>query len=774
MDKLPKYEPHLFTEADLPPDVLDVEIRNALGTYEGWRDTNADLIAEHVNDMTAALDATARGSGTIRKLGTLAGHFANGSATQENEFIEYFGLQNLGEKPEPHSVQLLRGRLHEARRQHYPHSADALDKSFGVLQEFVPELKGLPEMDWLENRVRYLRTILPEDVIRAGGLGKTMRIIIGVLTVAAYDIADEPIAVRQEHLQRVVSGAYAWGATYALIDDTLQSRASTSISDQEKDRYNEAILYSLTTGEASDLADSVNHPVGAELDQVYKSLLQDYPFQEYRHLYHSIESMYRAQQREMQLTPETVAAAGGTRSMYPDMAIKAGMTRVVANILGRRSVSTDHYTTFLNGVFATQLKDDLEDHVPDKLAGDYTPFTLPYTPELDNQGPLYDLFAYDAFLRHIIWRKHPEVSPRLLRFTQSEVAPYLALNKEQAPDILSTWPHTEEIARYIAHATDMTLRQAHHVLPFDMRLEETMRRTLSDRDQTAVDPRTFLSDRLAYINRVVGSAIDTNSFLGEVATYALEAGGKRVRPGLTLMLAESLGVPYDHVEPLLQASELFHTSSLVFDDLPAQDNSGLRRGKLTTHVAYPEWGAQLAGIAMLSRAYGVFPKLVEHFPPERVNEVVHYIDSALGFEGISRGQALDLAQSSQELMTPDDILEMYRLKTSVALEASLVPLMILLGRSNEEIKYISEYARYAGIVFQIKDDLLDMYASTEQAGKDTQHDTGKANIARNYGPDEAERLIRENLVAATACLEKLHFNTRLLEGILHYFANRTK
>lgn len=771
------YEPHIFTQADLEPGILDGEIRGSLRVFEDWRDSNPGLIAEHIGDMTAILDTTAEQYGTAQRLGRLivpplTHRFQN---TQEREFVEYFGLQNLGEELQPETTNFLHARLHDARRVHYRQRKDPLETSFDVLGNLIPELQGLPEMDWLEDRVKYLRTILPEDVVQEGGLGKTMRIIMGVLTVASYDTADEPLAVRREHLRHVVSGAYAWGSTYALVDDALQSRASKSIKPRDKDRYNEAILHSLTTGESSDLAGLVDHPIGAELDLVYDSLLDNYPFSTYRHLYHSIEAIYRAQQREIQeLTPESVVAGGGLRSMYPDMIIKAGMTRVVANILGRRNVGTENYTTFLNSIFGTQLKDDFEDHVPDKLGGDYTPFTLAYDPESDAPGPLYDMFAYDAFIRHVVWGKHPNTAQRLLRFTPSEFAPYLARNKDHGQDILQTWPHTEEIAEFIGHATSMTSRQAHHVLPFDMRLEETMRTSLSERDQTTVDPRTFLSDKLSYINSVVGSSIGNDGYLGEIASYALEAGGKRVRPGLALMLAEGLGVPYEHIEPLLRAAELFHTSSLIFDDLPAQDDSGFRRDRPTAHVAYPEWGAQLTGISMMSRAYGLYANLTKNFPAERVSEAVAYIDSSLGFKGLCRGQAMDLKQAEQESVSLPDILEMYHYKTSVALEASMVPLMILLGRGDEEIRHIKDYAYHAGIVFQIKDDLLDMVGSREQTGKDTQHDAGKANVARNYGADIAEQLINEHLASAVTSLEQLPFNTQLLNGVLHYFANRKK
>lgn len=774
----PTLEPHPFKQTDLQPGLLAQGVDRALQTFEVWRDNNPNLIAEHIDDLTYAIHTTANAHTLPRRMGRLVLPLLRHrfDAAAEQEFVEYFGLHNLGEVIAPEHVEFLRARIHAARETFSTKAArqDFLGASLGVVKQFAPELQGLPEMDWLEERIRHLRTILPEAVIVQGGLGKVMRTIMGVVTIATYDVADESSKARHSHLRQVIPGAYALGATYALIDDALQSSAGGSIKSASKTKYHHALTHSFATGEDIDISNLPDHPISDELHLLYKELLASYPFQPYRHLYHAIEAMYHAQYRNAHLTPEIAAAQGGRRAMYGDMAIKASMTRVVANILARRAVGDSNYTKFLNSVLGSQLKDDFEDQIPDALENNCTIFTMPYDPEASEPNPLYDIFAFDAYVRHRVWGAHPDAASRLIRFGPSEIGPYLANHKEHGAHILRKFPHTAEIARFVTRATCMTEEQARKVLPLDMALESVMRRNLGQREQTGIDPLTFLTDRLEYINNIVGAAVNSHSLLGEIASYSLDAGGKRLRPGLTLMLAEGLGIPYEHVEPLLQTAELFHTSSLVFDDLPAQDRAALRRGKPTTHIAYTEWGAQLAGISMISRGFGVLTQLTRHFPAKRVSEVVRYADSSLGFEGLCKGQAMDLQDPYGKDTSLADILKMYQLKTSVAMEASLVPLMMLAGRGQQEIDHIKDYAYHAGIVFQIKDDILDMTARTEQIGKDAQNDKGKTNIVRTLGMELAERIMDKHLQAALGSLEHLPFNTDLLKGVVRYFIKRNK
>lgn len=775
--------PYPFRQNGLDSDVLRHGMAYALQAFELWRNSNAPTIANHVDELTGTLDEVAVSYSWQRRLGRLVipktrGEFEDDT---ERQWIRYFGLHNLGEALDGESVDYLQVRLHhareivDARRTRRDAKRDMLGTVFRSVEELAPELQGLAEMDWLKQRVDRLRWILPDNVMEAGGMGKVMRTIMGVLAITVYDVRDEPSAARREHLRHVIPGAYILGSTYALVDDTVQSNSGKALSVADKEKIHVQLAHGLATGEPIDASAWPEHPLAEELEYVYSLLTERYSFGEYRHLYHAIEAMYLSQRRDSQLTPEAVAANGGIRSMYPDMAIKAAMTRVVANILGRQEMPEEVYERVLNGVFISQLKDDFQDRFTDIEAGDCTPFSLPTDMAVGNTSPLYDLFAFAAYRAHVVWGDHPQAMEALVRYDPSEIGPYIARNPKQAIDTLHSYPHTPEIARFILRAVDLSPLPARQLMPQDMRLEHIMSTRTQERDPLGLDPRTFVSDRLDFLNETVAAAFAGTGMLEEVADYSLSAGGKRLRPALTLMLAESLGVPYDQIRPLIQTIELIHTSSLILDDLPAQDNATQRRGRPTVHVAYPEWAAQLASISMISRGFGILPNLNKHFPADRVNEVVRYADRILGFGGLCEGQAMDLGMDANaSSVNKEDIIRMYSLKTSQAIAAALVPLMILQGRPQEEVDLLERFAYDAGIVFQLRDDILDLTSSPELLGKDADNDGEKKNIARLYGCEEAERLLGEHLASAISSCRQLPFDSRLLEGIVGYFATRKK
>jgi geranylgeranyl pyrophosphate synthase len=285
----------------------------------------------------------------------------------------------------------------------------------------------------------------------------------------------------------------------------------------------------------------------------------------------------------------------------------------------------------------------------------------------------------------------------------------------------------------------------------------------------------FVASHLAYVDSVVIAGVPDSKPLSIPAHYALDVGGKRLRPMLTLVVAESLGVPFNKVEPLIQAIELLHAGSLVFDDLPAQDNATTRRGKPTVHLAFNEWTAQLTGLSLVTEAFGVLTKLREHFPPEKVVKVEQYISSVIGIEGLCKGQALDLQLASGELQaTSNRLLEMFHYKTSLLIEAALVPILILTDGNEKTIAFVKEFAHHAGIVYQIRDNMLDITSSSDTLGKDTGHDSDRTNFARLHGLAYAERTLKIHLRDAKNACHSLPFDTRLLQQMAVLFAVREK
>jgi len=449
------------------------------------------------------------------------------------------------------------------------------------------------------------------------------------------------------------------------------------------------------------------------------------------------------------------------------------MSRVVANIFARRALPDSFYARCVNTVLISQLRDDLIDREEDARCGRLTPFTHPG----DGADPLYDLFAYTAYVAAEVYGGDPAVTDALTGYGAARLATHLSADPRRAAALARDYPPTDEVARFLRVASNAPPRAVRRLEAVDQRLRTRVGQLLDHRNRRVVDCRTFVADRLAYVNEVVARHCPPSRAgeLGEIVAYAMAGQGKRLRPALTLMLAEGLGLDPVTVEPVLAAGELFHTASLLFDDLPAQDDATVRRGRPAAHLVFDEGSVQLAALSMVSTAFGLLARLDRWFPAPRVTEVIDYAGAVLGPDRLCRGQHLDLRMGRGAAPASGaDILQMYALKTSTAIEAALVPLMMVVGRPAEQTALLARYAHHAGIVFQLRDDVLDATSSTDALGKDAGNDLGRVNIVRQRGLDEAHRLMAAHLAEAVDCCTRLPFDTRLLACMVRHFADRRR
>ncbi|HET9655503.1 MAG TPA: polyprenyl synthetase family protein [Kineosporiaceae bacterium] len=774
--------PFPFSLSDLGSENLVVGVQHTLAHFERWRQNSPTVVADHVEEYTRRLQEITAGRFRRR---VRRSDDRRRAAREGRYFLAY----NLGELPTPalveHIVAGLPDRIPTAEA-----ALAGLDGNRGAsgvldaLTRYVPDLRDMPETAWLGERLDRLYRILPEPVVRAGGMGKAVRAALGVLAIGAYDTLQAGPAARREHLRRILPGAYALGAAYVIVDDTLQDLTGQHLPPQDRQWCHAAIVHGLSTGTPVDVTGMPDHPLAEELHELHTLLLDTHPFTENRHLYQAAEAMYLAQHRDSNRSAQDVVAAGGVASLYPDVFLKAGLSRVVANLLARRQPRAEDWARCLTTVFLGQLKDDLRDREEDARAGRVTPFTVPAqgSDAADGTGanPLHDLFAYEAYVVHEVFGGDAAVGEALTYFGAVKLARYLSADPRRAVDLAERYAPTPEVSRFLRLASGLDRRTLTRHEPSDTQLKERCGAALDRRSQKDVDARTFVADRLGYINAVIGdyTARNGDSGLHRIVAYALDAPGKRLRPALGLMLAAELDVDVAHVEPFIVAGELFHTASLIFDDLPAQDDASVRRGRPTAHLVFDEGSVQLAAISMISSGFGLLARLSDRYPAHRVTAVIDYLGRVLGPEHLCRGQDLDLhlhrGEAGAQPVTAAEVLRMYELKTSAAIEAALVPLMMLQDRPPEETELVRQYARHAGIVFQIRDDILDLTSSTECLGKDAGNDTGKVNMARTFGQAEAQQIMHSNLDAAVACCTQLPFDTQLLEGAVTHFARRTR
>ena len=257
--------------------------------------------------------------------------------------------------------------------------------------------------------------------------------------------------------------------------------------------------------------------------------------------------------------------------------------------------------------------------------------------------------------------------------------------------------------------------------------------------------------------------------LHEAIRHSMQAGGKRLRPILVLAAHKLFPSSIDPI-PAALAVECIHTYSLIHDDLPAMDDSDLRRGQPTCHKAFDEATAILAGDALQPLAFEIIARSYSSNPSLAI-ELVSILSSTAGSERLVGGQMHDLL--SERTKPSEEILSyIHTNKTAAMIQASLM-LGFKIGSKGGDpsiLRLIAKAGMSLGLAFQAVDDLLDVTSSSKQLGKDASHDeeAGKATWINHVGLDEARILASGHTYKAAQFVEDIGGdNTFLLELISH-------
>ncbi|MCW3490262.1 polyprenyl synthetase family protein [Dethiobacter alkaliphilus] len=237
--------------------------------------------------------------------------------------------------------------------------------------------------------------------------------------------------------------------------------------------------------------------------------------------------------------------------------------------------------------------------------------------------------------------------------------------------------------------------------------------------------------------------------------YSVFAGGKRLRPLLTLAAAEIFGVPRLHALPAACAIEMVHTYSLIHDDLPALDDDDYRRGRLSNHKVFGDAMAILAGDSLLTLAFETLAAdATAYFAPATVVRLTEALGKAAGMSGMIGGQVVDLLSEGKQVnaATLDYI---HRHKTGALFTCCIKSGAIMGGASLEEMQRLTVFAQNIGLAFQVVDDILDITGDEAALGKKTGADQHKqkATYPALYGLKQAEEKARDLLSAAEKEME---------------------
>ncbi len=256
--------------------------------------------------------------------------------------------------------------------------------------------------------------------------------------------------------------------------------------------------------------------------------------------------------------------------------------------------------------------------------------------------------------------------------------------------------------------------------------------------------------------------------------HSLFSGGKRFRPVLTLLSAETFGCAPERVLPTACAIEYIHTYSLIHDDLPAIDNDDLRRGQPTCHVLFGEDIAILAGNALFAEAFYLVSAKQQTDDPLKIIRVIGELASASGARGMVGGQVMDVLSSGRrvDFATLNFI---HTHKTGELIKAAARVGAILAGASEEELAIITEYAHHLGLAFQITDDILDVVGETVLFGKKIGSDREqlKPTFPGTFGLERSRELAREEMDKAKEALTRLKDkDTRALANLAEFVRER--
>ncbi|WP_028775637.1 polyprenyl synthetase family protein [Shimazuella kribbensis] len=262
--------------------------------------------------------------------------------------------------------------------------------------------------------------------------------------------------------------------------------------------------------------------------------------------------------------------------------------------------------------------------------------------------------------------------------------------------------------------------------------------------------------------------IDIPNNLKESMRYSLLAGGKRIRPVLTIATTEALGGDAKIALPFGCAIEMIHTYSLIHDDLPAMDDDDYRRGKWTNHKVFGEAMAILAGDGLLTEAFGLLASGANaaNLSAPIALEIIQDATRYAGARGMINGQVQDMGNENKSI-TLQELEEVHRRKTGDLITFSIRIGALITGANKETLDALMTFSYQLGLAFQIQDDILDVVGDQAVIGKPVGSDehNHKATYPALLGIEESKRRLQECIHSARISIQdRKDLNpTRLLE-----------
>lgn len=296
------------------------------------------------------------------------------------------------------------------------------------------------------------------------------------------------------------------------------------------------------------------------------------------------------------------------------------------------------------------------------------------------------------------------------------------------------------------------------------------------RRQSPFELKSWVDQRSKEVTRALDKFLPKTrtkpATMHESMRYSLFAGGKRMRPALTLAAAEACGGGHEDAMPLACAVECIHTYSLIHDDLPAMDNDDYRRGKLTNHKVYGEGIAVLAGDALLTQAFEIAAQC-KGWKRYSHQDVILEIAKASGSLQLIAGQVADLEGEGKKLGVPQ-LKYIHERKTSALLCCSTRLGGMSANCTPRQLEALTDFGYNVGLAFQVIDDILDVTQTSEQLGKTAGKDVEaqKATYPAIVGLEKSRKIAQQLTDKAFGALKVFRGKAQALEALAEYLLKR--
>lgn len=290
--------------------------------------------------------------------------------------------------------------------------------------------------------------------------------------------------------------------------------------------------------------------------------------------------------------------------------------------------------------------------------------------------------------------------------------------------------------------------------------------------------KTVLKEKIDYIETLLNEYMPKEEgyqkTIMKAMNYSLKAGGKRLRPILTLESCKIVGGKEEDAIPFAMAIEMIHTYSLIHDDLPALDNDDLRRGKPTNHKVFGDGMATLAGDALLNYAFEVMlSSSINKKDSNKYLKAINEVAKHAGIYGMIGGQVVDV-ESENKIIDKDKLDFIHLNKTAAMIVGCMRAGAIIGGATEEELEKVTKYGKNIGLSFQIVDDILDITGDEEKLGKPIGSDieNHKSTYPSLLGLEKSREIARQLIEEGKSSIDGLSSEIDFLNQLGDYIISR--